>query len=119
MNLFADVVATPVGSCVVTMRGARVAGVRMGDRLRAGELPRRLPRARRWLAAWFAGRPSSPRLDLSGVTAFERRVYSAARRIRRGGTKSYGDLARAAGLPGAARAVGGAMGRNPVTFFIP
>lgn len=119
MSLFADVVATPVGSCVVTMRGARLAGVRMGGRLRRGELSRRLPQARRWLAAWFAGRSSSPPLDLSGVTAFERGVYAAARRIRRGCTKSYGDLARAAGRPGAARAVGGAMGRNPLTFFIP
>ena len=58
-------------------------------------------------------------LDLSGVGAFHRTVYDLARRVAWGQTATYGELARQAGAPGAARAVGQAMGRNPVPIIIP
>ncbi len=58
-------------------------------------------------------------LDLGGAAPFARRVYEAARQIPAGQTRSYGDLARAAGRPGAARAVGQALGKNPVSLIIP
>ncbi|HCR52296.1 TPA: 6-O-methylguanine DNA methyltransferase [Candidatus Kaiserbacteria bacterium] len=45
-------------------------------------------------------------------TSFARRVRDAVRQIPKGKTKSYGDVARAAGYPGAARAVGMVMKRN-------
>jgi methylated-DNA-[protein]-cysteine S-methyltransferase len=58
-------------------------------------------------------------LDLTGVGAFHRQVYDAARRIGWGQTATYGELARQAGAPGAARAVGQALGRNPVPIVVP
>jgi methylated-DNA-[protein]-cysteine S-methyltransferase len=58
-------------------------------------------------------------LDLAGVGDFHRRIYDAARRIGWGETATYGELARRVGSPGAARAVGQAMGRNPIPIIIP
>jgi len=58
-------------------------------------------------------------LDLSRGTAFQRAVWRACARIPRGETRSYADLARMAGRPGAARAVGNAMHNNPVPIAVP
>lgn len=58
-------------------------------------------------------------LDLEGVSPFHRRVYEALRRIDRGTTVTYGELAAMAGSPGAARAVGTALRRNPVAVLVP
>ena len=58
-------------------------------------------------------------LDLSGATAFQRRVWSVVRDIPYGETRSYGQIARQAGSPGAARAVGRAMATNPVPIVVP
>lgn len=58
-------------------------------------------------------------LDLSDVTPFRRRVYEALLAVPHGRTTSYGELARAIGRPTAARAVGGAVGANPVPVVIP
>jgi methylated-DNA-[protein]-cysteine S-methyltransferase len=58
-------------------------------------------------------------LDLSGVPDFHRRVYEAARRIEAGRTCTYGDLAEELGEPGAARAVGQALGANPFAIIVP
>src|SRR5262245_38230510 len=51
----------------------------------------------------------SIRLDMSQTTPFLSRVYRALQRVRAGTTTTYGELARAAGSPGAARAIGRAM----------
>jgi methylated-DNA-[protein]-cysteine S-methyltransferase len=58
-------------------------------------------------------------LDLDDVPAFHRQVYEAARRIPSGQTVSYGALAAAVGKPGAARAIGQAMSRNPCPIVVP
>ena len=58
-------------------------------------------------------------LDLEGVGLFARRVYEAAREIPAGETRTYGDLAQALSRPAAARAVGQALGRNPIAIIIP
>jgi methylated-DNA-[protein]-cysteine S-methyltransferase len=58
-------------------------------------------------------------LDLAGVAPFYVEIYAAARRVGWGETATYGELARQAGAPGAARAVGQAMARNPVAVIIP
>lgn len=52
-------------------------------------------------------------------TAFQRRCWNVARRIPRGATLSYGEVAKRAGAPGAARAVGQAMRRNPIALIVP
>ena len=59
-----------------------------------------------------------PPLDLAG-TEFQKRVWNALRKIAPGKTKSYGEIARAIGRPGAVRAVGGACGANPVPVLVP
>ena len=58
-------------------------------------------------------------LDVEAGTAFQRRVWEASRRIPVGGVWSYGELARRIGAPGASRAVGNALGANPVPIVIP
>lgn len=58
-------------------------------------------------------------LDLEGQPAFNRRVYEIARAISPGETSTYGEVARAMGEPGAARAVGKALGENPWPIVVP
>ncbi|HET8745175.1 MAG TPA: methylated-DNA--[protein]-cysteine S-methyltransferase [Ramlibacter sp.] len=73
------------------------------------------------LAAWFAGereRFELP-LDLQAGTPFQQDVWAALLAIPRGGTTSYAELARRVGRPGAARAVGAAVGRNPISIVVP
>lgn len=62
---------------------------------------------------------SSVRLDMDGLAPFHRRVYEAARTVPAGTTVTYGELAALAGRPGAARAVGQALGRNPFPVVVP
>jgi methylated-DNA-[protein]-cysteine S-methyltransferase len=79
-----------------------------------------LARAARQLAAYFGGRSGGfdiP-LDLHG-TAFQRRVWEALLRIPAGGTASYAELARSIDAPQAVRAVGAAVGRNPLSVIVP
>ena len=58
-------------------------------------------------------------VDLADRSAWDRLVLGAVRAIPRGETASYGEVARRIGRTGAARAVGGAVGRNPVGLLIP
>jgi methylated-DNA-[protein]-cysteine S-methyltransferase len=58
-------------------------------------------------------------IDLRTGTAWDRRVLDGVRRVPFGEVTSYGRLARSIGAPGAARAVGGAVGRNPIGLVIP
>jgi methylated-DNA-[protein]-cysteine S-methyltransferase len=59
------------------------------------------------------------RIDQRHLTPFGRRIQQACRRIPRGETRSYGELAAAAGSAGAARAVGQAMARNRYPLVVP
>jgi len=58
-------------------------------------------------------------LDMTCVPPFHRRVYELARTIRPGATLSYGEVASRIGSPGAARAVGQALGKNPFAIVVP
>jgi methylated-DNA-[protein]-cysteine S-methyltransferase len=58
-------------------------------------------------------------LDYDGVPPFHQRVYEAARAIAPGRVKTYGELARELGEPGASRAVGQALGHNPFAPVVP
>ncbi|AKG52738.1 methylated-DNA--protein-cysteine methyltransferase [Dehalogenimonas sp. WBC-2] len=73
------------------------------------------------LKHFFMGEPVvfQEGLDLSGATTFQQEVYEAACRIPFGETRSYGELAKAIGKPGSARAVGQALGANPIPILIP
>jgi methylated-DNA-[protein]-cysteine S-methyltransferase len=57
--------------------------------------------------------------DLSDRPAWDQRVLGEVRQVGWGETSSYGDIARRIGAPRAARAVGGALGRNPISLLIP
>ncbi|HYL41165.1 MAG TPA: MGMT family protein [Candidatus Binatus sp.] len=57
--------------------------------------------------------------DLADRTGWDRLVLAAVRGIPAGATASYGEVARMIGKAGAARAVGGAVGRNPIGLVIP
>lgn len=58
-------------------------------------------------------------LDYDGIAPFERRVLQLCQALPRGETVTYGELAARAGDPGAARAVGQAMGHNPFAPIVP
>ena len=60
-----------------------------------------------------------PTFDLQGLTEFERSVLETARTIPAGEVRPYSWVAREIGRPGAVRAVGSALGRNPVPLLIP
>jgi methylated-DNA-[protein]-cysteine S-methyltransferase len=78
-----------------------------------------LARAAAALHAHFAGRAAAlPPLDLQG-TAFQRAVWQALCEIPPGRTVSYAQLAARVGRPAAVRAVGAAVGRNPVSVLVP
>jgi O-6-methylguanine DNA methyltransferase len=64
-------------------------------------------------------RKFSVKLDLTGASAFSRKVWNAARRIPYGQVRTYGWIAEKIGDPYCARAVGGALGKNPVPIFVP
>ena len=75
--------------------------------------------ARRWLDAYFAGeRPDAADVPLAPRgTAFQRRVWGALLAIPYGETRTYGELA--AELGSSPRAVGAAVGRNPISVIVP
>jgi methylated-DNA-[protein]-cysteine S-methyltransferase len=75
----------------------------------------------RQLRAYFAGerRAFELRVDLGRVSPFQRRVLTATAAVPAGRLVSYGDIARRIGRPGGSRAVGQALGHNPVPIVIP
>ena len=80
-----------------------------------------LDRATHAIDAYLAGDPSELEglpVDLADRPAWDRAVLEAVRMVPYGSVTSYGGVARAIGRPGAARAVGGAVGRNPVGLVI-
>lgn len=83
--------------------------------------PRALAPVMAWVAAYFAGeRDAFPlALDLSDGTAFQQVVWRAVLAIPAGQVRTYGELARQLGRPGAARAVGAANARNPLPLIVP
>ena len=76
--------------------------------------------AKEQLAAYFAGnlQQFDVPIRLCG-TDFQKRVWAELTRIPYGATRSYGELARQIGSPGASRAVGLANGRNPLSIVVP
>jgi AraC family transcriptional regulator of adaptative response/methylated-DNA-[protein]-cysteine methyltransferase len=124
---------TPLGQLLVAATARGVCFVAVGDSDADLEqaLHRDLPAAARgddaqlgdWLASVVAhldGR--SPHLDLPvdvRATAFQEQVWRALREIPYGETRTYGEIARAIGKPGAAQAVGQACGHNPTAIIVP
>ena len=73
------------------------------------------------LRIYFGGHKAAfpDKLDLSSATAFQREVWEITRLIPYGETRSYAWVAEQIRKPGAARAVGQALGRNPLPIIVP
>jgi len=122
-------VASPVGHLLigVTEKGvALVAGgharpvkKRSAEHSEAQE--KELENAIRELKQYFLGhrRTFTVKLDLSSGTPFQQKVWRELRRIPYGSTVTYGELARRVGRPRGARAVGQAVGSNPLGILVP
>jgi methylated-DNA-[protein]-cysteine S-methyltransferase len=127
---FSDV-ATPIGTFRIVYQGRAVkvvdllehgvhqTGVPVGAARRKPPFPTGSPP--RQLQEYFRGARRAFDVDLDPDTssAFDRAVWTQLARIEAGRTTTYGELARRSGFPGSARAVGGAMARNPIPIVIP
>ena len=121
-------VPSPVGNLLL-LGGAegRLHGLYLPDHLRSPVASPawrrddgRLRAAREQLEAYFAGERSVFSLErCASGSAFQERVWRALERIPYGTTVTYGELARRLGSPAAARAVGLANGRNPISIVVP
>jgi len=127
---------TAVGECGIAWSHRGIVGFRLPDR--------DAPSMRRRMATRFTAVESVPppdvqdavdavvrllsgsredltfvRVDLDGVPEFHQRVYDIARTIPPGATMTYGEIAEQLGDPGSARAVGQALGQNPIPVIVP
>jgi methylated-DNA-[protein]-cysteine S-methyltransferase len=125
---------TAFGRCALAWDAQALTGVRLpgrddaatargwaADRL-ADALPPFAAAAVQAMQAHLAGQAHDLRevpLAMDSVAPFERQVYVTARALDPGQTCTYGELARDIGQPGAARAVGAALGANPWPIVIP
>lgn len=118
---------TPLGALTLAATDAGLAGAWFdGQRHHPGPLAApenaahpHIVRAVRALEAYWRGAPPAlPPLDPAG-TAFQRAVWQALAAIAPGATCSYGEIARRIGRPQAVRAVGAAIGRNPISVLVP
>jgi O-6-methylguanine DNA methyltransferase len=128
---------TPVGPCAIAWTERGVAGIQLPEGRERDTLARvlqRFPAAGQavppaevqrtvdGIVALLSGEASDLSavvLDMERVPPFHRRVYEVARTIPPGATISYGDIATRLDAPGAARAVGQALGRNPFAIVVP
>jgi methylated-DNA-[protein]-cysteine S-methyltransferase len=131
---------TAIGFCGIAWGGRGITGVQLPEQDEAAtraRMARRFPssaevdapphaqQAMDAVTALLRGTPAEPVdlrnivLDLEAVPPFHQRVYAVARAIPPGTTTTYGELARQLGEPGAARAVGQALGANPFAPVVP
>jgi methylated-DNA-[protein]-cysteine S-methyltransferase len=127
---------TALGRCGIAWTETGIVGVQLPEPVGAerARLLRRFPdaaesspppevqRAADGIAALLRGESpdlGSIGLDMGAVAEFDRCVLDATRRVPRGTTRTYGEIAAQIGDPAAARAVGQALGRNPFPVIVP
>jgi methylated-DNA-[protein]-cysteine S-methyltransferase len=129
---------TPIGACGIAWRGGLLVGTLLpaeeGEGRTRACMQRDFPEAAEsvppawvdeiiWRIQHLLGGKADDLcdvpLDMSAVPDFNRRVYAVARAISPGETLSYGEVAARLGDPGAARAVGQALGHNPFAPIVP
>ena len=118
---------SPIGSLLLVGNEQALHGLYMQDGRKPKQIDLRWQRstscfadAKAQLREYFAGERHAFELALvMAGTPFEQRVWSALTEIPYGETRSYGELARTLGQPSAARAVGLANGRNPISVVVP
>ena len=120
-------VGSPLGPLLLVGRGGALTGLFLADHERCPPRPadwveddQAFADARQQLAEYFDGSRTRFELgiELEG-TPFQVTVWRALLEVPYGETISYGELARRTGRPGAARAVGAANGRNPISLVVP
>ncbi len=108
---------SPVGDLTISEDGGSIVAVDWGWVAEQTETPL-LVEARRQLHEYFDGKRTGFDLTLAPTgTPYQYRVWQALREIPAGSTRTYADIARAAG--GSPRSVGGANGCNPIPIVIP
>ena len=114
------------GVCIVHLPDRDAARVRARLLRRTGaaeaDPPAEIATAIRDVQALLAGEPKTLddiAVDLGDASDFHRKVWAVTRAIQPGETLTYGEVARRIGEPGAARAVGKALGENPVPIIVP
>ncbi len=124
-------VPSPIGTFRIVYRGPTVRAV---DLLEHGVVPSEVPpgaRGRRppfppgspphQLAEYFRGRRTDFEVEIGpgSPSAFDTAIWAELRKVRAGQIVTYSELARRSGHAGSARAVGGAMARNPIPIVVP
>ena len=128
---------TAVGRCGIAWGDLGVAGVQLPEARELetrGRMLRQYPDARELrpplnvelaiegIVTLLRGKPSDPSgvtLDMTGIHAFNQRVYAFARAIPRGETRTYGEVAASLRLSGAVHSVAQAIARNPFVIIVP
>jgi methylated-DNA-[protein]-cysteine S-methyltransferase len=126
-TLLHTTIESPIGDLLLLGDGHALRGlymqagrkpVRVSDSWQAADEP--FAEARHQVEQYFAGERTAFDLPLAPEgSEFERRVWRALEDIPYGETESYGEVAERIGAPGAARAVGLANGRNPISIVVP
>lgn len=117
---------SPIGRIELSSDGENITGLAIEC---DGMLPRQdelghscavLEDAARQLTEYFSGARQSFELPLSASgTAFQRSVWQQLKQLPFGAAVSYAEIGRATGRPSAGRAVGGAVGANPIPIIVP
>lgn len=129
MRLFLNEISSPVGTLklvasneglvAVLWEKERDARVRL-DKMESAKDHPILIETEKQLKEYFSGHRKVFDIPLAPIgTSFQNKVWMALRDIPFGETRSYGELAKKIGSPKAARAVGAANGRNPLSIIVP
>jgi methylated-DNA-[protein]-cysteine S-methyltransferase len=128
---------TGIGRCGIAWSGYGVVGVQLPEARELetrGRMLRQYPEARELrppenveiaiegIVALLRGQPSDltdVKLDISGIHPFNMRVYEFARKIPRGETRTYGEVAASLRASGAVHSVAQAISRNPFMIIVP
>ena len=127
-DMFSCDYASPLGKIILASDGESICGAwfhdqryacrGLGESIENGSLPV-FEKATVWLDAYFSASPMPPLPTLKPQgTAFQKKVWAALLQIPFGSTESYGELALRLCCK-SPRAVGSAVGRNPISLFIP
>lgn len=128
-QVYYTVIPSPVGELTVAAGDAGLSGVYFENHQHppkdqadwSRDDGARFDETRSWFSAYFEGKalPPLPAFDLKRGTGFQQRVWKALTGIPSGETSSYQDIANRVDSPRGVRAVGAAIGKNPLSIIIP
>lgn len=119
--MFYSYLKSPVGMLEIASDGAGLKSVSLFAGRQSGECENDITRkAKKQLSEYFSGMRKEFSLPLSpDGTSFEKAVWDELLKIPFGETRSYREIAMAVGKPTASRAVGNAVGKNPLLILVP